>query len=186
MEIKGTAVRSIPEFIKNNHLGKYDVWLESLPETSKQVFQNPILPANWYPMDVAATIPTKKLGEILYNDPLEGAWQSGRYSADIALKGIYKFFIQAASPFFIINRAGKVLSTYYQPSEMKVVDKGDNWVILHITHFEEPNDIIENRIGGWIERALEIHGVSSVTVEIPKSLTRGDKVTEFRVNWKYS
>ncbi len=186
MEIKGTAVKSIPEFIKNTQFEKYNQWLESLPEESKQVFLNPILPSSWYPMNAAAIIPTQKLGEILFDDPLKGAWQSGRYSADIALKGIYKFFIQAASPFFIINRAGKVLSTYYQPSEMKVADKGDDWVILHITHFEEPNDIIENRIGGWIERALEIHGVSSVTIDIPKSLTRGDKLTEFRVSWKYS
>ena len=69
---------------------------------------------------------------------------------------------------------------------MEVTDKGDDWVVLEISKFEEPHPVIESRIAGWIERAMEIHGVSSVTVDFTKSLTRGDKVTEIKVNWKYS
>jgi hypothetical protein len=186
MEIKGSAVKSIPDYLKKNHSEKYKIWLESLPEESKKIFMEAVLPSNWYPLNEAAIIPTMKLGEVIFGDPLQGGWQCGRYSAEVALTGIYKFFIKAASPFFIINRAGKVFTTYYQPSDMEVVDKGDTWVVLQISRFEEPHPVIESRISGWIERAMEIHGVSSVTVDVPKSMTRGDKVTEFRVSWRYS
>jgi hypothetical protein len=34
-----------------------------------------------------------------------------------------------------------------------------------------------------MERAIEIHGVSFVTVNIEKSLASGDPVTEFNVKW---
>jgi len=186
MEIKGSAVKTIPEFIKKNHNDKYQAWLESLPEDSRKIFTDAVLPSNWYPLKEAGIVPTEKLGEMLYNDSLKGAWQCGRHSAEAGLTGVYKFFIKAASPFFIISKAGKIFSTYYQPSSMEVVDKGDDWVVLQISQFEEPHPVIENRIAGWIENAMEIHGVSSVKVDFTKSLTRGDKCTEIRVSWKYS
>jgi hypothetical protein len=186
MEIKGSAVKSIPEFIKKNHSDKYSNWLSSLPEDSRKIFEGAILPSNWFPLKEAAIVPTEKLGEMFYGDTLKGAWQCGRHSAEVALTGIYKFFIKAASPFFIISKAGKIFSTYYQPSSMEVVDKGDDWVVLQISQFEDPHPVIENRIAGWIEKAMEIHGVSSVKVDFTKSMTRGDKVTEIRVSWKYS
>jgi len=186
MEIKGSAVKSIPDFIKKNHQEKYSEWLSSLPEESRIIFQDVVLPSNWYSLKDACIIPTEKLGEVIYNDTLKGAWNCGRYSAEIALTGMYKLFIKAASPFYIISKASKIFSTYYQPSNMEVTEKGDDWVILQISRFDEMHPVIENRIAGWIEKAMQIHGVSSVTVNFSKSMTRGDAITEIRVTWKYS
>ncbi|MBN1413601.1 MAG: hypothetical protein JW973_00765 [Bacteroidales bacterium] len=186
MEIKGSAVKSIPDFIKKAHSERYMDWLEALPDSSRIIFQETILPSNWYSLKDAGIIPTQKLGEMFYNDAMQGAWQCGRFSAEIALTGIYKFFIKATSPFFIISKASKIFSTYYQPSNMEVADRGDDWVLLQISRFDEPHPVIENRIAGWIEKAMEIHGVASVKVDFTKSMTQGDKVTEIRVTWKYN
>ncbi len=183
MDIKGSAVKSIPDFIKKHHPEKYQTWLDALPEISKQYFNGSILASSWYPLYHAAVVPTELLGKLLYGDAEKGAWQCGRFSAEIALTGIYKFFIKAASPFFIIDRAGKIFTTFYQPSAMEVVEKGDHFVVLHIMRFDEPSRLIENRIAGWIEKAMEIHGVGFVTVDITKSLARGDAFTEMRVKW---
>ncbi len=183
MEIKGSAVRSIPDFIRETQPEKYAAWLEALPETSKHYFKDIILSSNWYPLRETAVIPTEVMGKLLFNDPVRGAWLCGRFSAEKALTGIYKFFIRTASPFFIVDRAGKLFSTFYQPSAMEVVEKGSDYVILHITEFSEPDVLIENRIAGWIEKAMEIHGFGYVKVEITKSLVTGDSVTEMRVKW---
>jgi hypothetical protein len=186
MEIKGSAVKSIPEFIRKFHPEKYSAWMELLPEPSRQIFAGGVLPSGWYPMQDAAIVPTEALGTLIFGDAVKGAWQCGRYSAESALTGIYKFFIKAASPFFIIERAGRIFSTFYQPSVMEVVQKGTDYVILHITRFDEPSNLIEGRIAGWIEKAMEIHGVSFVTVDITRSLTKGDPFTEIVVKWGYS
>jgi hypothetical protein len=66
---------------------------------------------------------------------------------------------------------------------MEVTEKGSDYVVLHITRFDEPDPLIENRIAGWIERAMEIHGFKIVKVDITKSLARGDAFTEIRVKW---
>jgi hypothetical protein len=186
MEIKGSAVKSIPDYLKKFHPEKYTMWLEALPEKSKKIFSEPVLPSNWYSLQDAAIIPTEALGQMLFSDAVKGAWQCGRFSAETALTGIYKFFIKAASPFFIIDRAGRILSTYYQPCKMDVTERGDDFVILKISQFEEPSKLVEGRISGWIERAMEIHGVSFVTISIEKSLTRGDPYTEILVKWGYA
>jgi hypothetical protein len=183
MEIKGSAVKSIPDYIRKLHPEKYSEWLEALPEKSKKVFTETVLPSSWYSLQDAAVVPTEVLGKLLFSDAVQGAWQCGRFSAEAALTGIYKFFIKAASPFFIVDRAGKIFSTYYQPSEMKVVEKGDDYVVLHITRFDEPSELIDNRIAGWVEKAMEIHGVGYVAVNITKSLSKGDPVTEIQVKW---
>jgi hypothetical protein len=183
MEIKGSAVKSIPEYLKKFHPEKYGQWIDSLPEKSKKIFTETVMSSNWYSLQDAAILPTEALGQILFSDAEKGAWQCGRFSAESALTGIYKFFIKAASPFFIIERAGRIFSTYYQPSKMEVVEKGDSYVVLHITQFEEPSKLVEARIGGWIERAMEIHGIAWVKVTIEKSLTRHDAFTEILVKW---
>jgi hypothetical protein len=184
MEIKGSAVKSIPDFIKKTHPEKYLAWMEALPETSKILFKDGIMPSNWYPMKEAAEVPTEVLGKLLYNNAAQGAWQCGRFSAENSLTGIYKFFIKAASPFFIVDKAGKIFTTFYQPSAMEVVKKGTDYVVLHITRFDEPSELIEHRVAGWIERAMEIHGFGYVLVEITKSLAHGDELTEFHVSWR--
>ena len=185
MEIKGSAVKSIPEYVKKNFPGQYDKWLGLLPESSKVIFEKPVLPSNWYALNDAAIIPTAALAEVLFDNNIkEGAWQSGRFSAEAALTGVYKFFVKAASPHFIIGKAGKIFTTYYRPSNIQVVKKEEKTVTLHITRFEEPSELIEYRIGGWMERALEISGSKNVEVKITKSLTRGDEVSEFILKWE--
>jgi hypothetical protein len=185
MQIKGSAVKSISDFLKKFHPEKFPIWLKSLPEDSRKIFENPVLSSNWYSLKDAAIVPTEVLGRMLYNDEVKGAWQCGRYSAESALTGIYKFFIKAASPSYIVDRAGRVFSTYYQPCRMEVVEKGNDWVKLQIRDFDESSRLIEHRIGGWIERAIEIHGVSFVTVDINKSAANGDPCTEYTVKWGY-
>ncbi len=185
MEIKGSAVKSIPEFVKTRYTDQYENWKNALPEGVKEIFEKPVLPSNWYPLSDGGIVPTETLGKVFFNeDSREAAWQAGRFSAEIALTGIYKFFVKASTPHFIIARAGKIFSTYYRPSEMKVMGKGDKSVNLQILKFDEPNEVIEYRIAGWMEKGLEISGCKNVRVSMPKSLARGDEVTEFDIQWE--
>ena len=88
-----------------------------------------------------------------------------------------------SSPGHIIDRAGRVLQAYYEPSEIKVVGRADKTVTLHLVKFPKPHKVIEYRLAGWMERALEISGCKNIKIEIPKSLTKGDLVSEFKITW---
>lgn len=185
MEIKGTAVKSINEFVKSNFAGQHSDWINSLEDKSRQIFASAIYATNWYPVEVGAIHPTMQVAKLFYeNDQHKAAWESGRYSADSALSGgIYKFFVKASSPGFIISRANRVFTTYYRPCQMSVTESTSKSVAVLIESEEKMEQLVELRIAGWMERALEISGCKDLSIDIPKSFSRGDKLTQFNIRW---
>lgn len=183
MKIKGTAVKSIPAFVKKNFPDKYEQWLESLPEESKFLFSNGITTSHWYLLDDAAITPTSQIGKVFYNDPKKGAWESGRYSAEEALNGIYKLYVKFSSPGHIIERAGRVFSAYYEGSVMTAKNKKAKSVDIEISVFDNPHEVIEYRIAGWMEKALEISGCKALKIDIKSSMAKGDSSTLYNITW---
>ena len=121
MEIKGTAVMAIRDFVKENYPNEFKTWKEALPDEIKFVYNGVIDATKWYPAEKVAAIPTTEISRMFYNnDVKKGAWESGRYSAEKGLRGIYKFYVKAASPAHIISRASRVFAAYYQPCHLKM------------------------------------------------------------------
>ncbi len=184
MEIKGTAVIAVRDFVRDRYPDKFKQWLNALPKESKTIFSDVIEATKWYPVDYGAAIPTEIIARMFFNnDLIKGAWESGRYSAEEALKGIYKIFVMVANPSYLIARASRVFSTYYRPCEMQTIKNEGNNLVLHISGMSNPQKAIEYRIAGWIEKALEISGSKDISVEITKSMTENDELTEFTINW---
>jgi hypothetical protein len=184
LEIKGTAVTAIRDHVKANYPEKYVEWLDSLPEGSRAIYLGVIDSSKWYPLDEGGVIPTRKTADLFYNGNYEkGAWDGGRYSAEKGLTGIYKIFVKASSPTYIIQRATRVFATYYQPCKMAVINKKENSVVLEISDMPECDVVIECRIAGWMEKALEISGAKDTVIKFEKSISRGDDITLFDISW---
>lgn len=185
MEVKGTAVISIRDYVKKNHPEKFNDWVESLTPDAKEIFSNSIDSTRWYPVESGAKEPTEKIGQLFFNGNLErGAWTSGRYSAERALTGIYKIFVKATSPQYIIKRASRVFATYYRPCEIHVVETPKDGVVVEMTKLSERHDAVERRILGWMEMALELSGCRDV--KVTSELVREDpdgKVVRFDMCW---
>jgi hypothetical protein len=185
MEIKGTAVIAIRDFVKTNHKEKFSEWLDLLPDDSKQIFIEAIDSSKWYPLDIGGVIPTRKIAEAFYNSDYQGgAWSAGNFSADKALTGIYKIFVKASTPSYIVQRASRVFATYYRPCEMTITSKTENGVTLEITNMTTSDEVIEYRIAGWMQRALEISGATNIQIKFSKSITKGDNLTEMVLSWE--
>lgn len=184
MEIKGTAVQSVKTYVKTHHPEHFQQWISMLPEGSRQIFVNSITVSDWLPAMTALITPTEMVGKLLYkNDVKKGAWELGRYSAETALTGVYKVFLLIASPSYIIGRASKVFATYYRPLEMEVVEKTDKKVVMHMFKCDHRCDIVSWRIGGWVEKALEMCGGKNVQVHIRSFTKDEENVTEFLITW---
>lgn len=185
MEVKGTAVKSINEYVKSTFPDRYKEWVESLPEGSRGIFDTAIYATTWYPVEPGAVVPTRTIAEIFFSgDYRKAAWESGRYSANSALSGgIYKFFVKASSPGFIISRANRVFTTYYRPCEMMIADTSSKHVVVQIKSPEKFEELVEIRIAGWMERALEISGCKELRMDISKSISKGDPFTQVDIHW---
>jgi len=183
MNIKGTAIESVREFVKVKYNSRLNEWIDSLPAESKKIIKESY-PTKWYPINEAITEPTKKICELFYNGDIRGAWESGRFSADHALKGVYKLFVIFGNPVAAMEKAVVALPTYYQGSELKAVKLDEKKYALQMMKLPESNKYIEHRIGGWTERALEICGAKGVSLKITKQLSKGDAFTEYIAEWK--
>jgi len=184
MEVKGTAVKSIKEFVENKHPNQYTEWINTMPEVSQKIMKGGIFANDWYPMKDAAVSPTLALAKLFYNnDHKKAALESGRYSAEMGLKGVYKIFVRITTPNYLMQRAGRVFTSYYSPSDIAVVHSHEKGLTLHITKFPEPEEIIEYRIAGWCEKALEFTNCKNVKANITRSLAKGDNFTEIVINW---
>lgn len=185
MEVKGTAIITIPLFIKKRFgEGGFKQWIEALTPEARRVYQDHVFSSSWYPLKELMIEPLRKMCFLFYAGDLKGARESGRFSADHSLKGIYKILVKLGSPEFMLGKAGTILGVYYNPSEMKVVESRKGQGIMQITKFPNMDRVLEIRIVGWMERALEISGGKEPDIKVTKSLTAGDPLSEFIATWK--
>ncbi len=184
MKVKGTALVFLPTFIKEKFgEDQFKEWLESLPSESKKIYGKQILASQWYSLDDAFTVPLKSICERFYNGDPKASWELGRYSADYGLKGVYKLLVRLGSPEALAKRAGSVIEKYYNPSKIDCVEAVKHHSILRVTKFPDWNRHIEYRIGGYMERGIEISGGKDPKVKIPSSMTKGHPYTEYEISW---
>ncbi len=183
MEVKGTAVKPIPKFVKERFPEQYNAWLKRLPEESRKIMGGFIRLTKWYPLKQALTIPTRLIGEMFYDEVEQGAFELGVYSSQMALKGVYKVLASVSSPTFIVGRATGLMESYYRPAIMSVTEKSDKHAVLTIIDFQEPDVVIDYRIYGWIKNTMEASRFYLPEVSIRKSMGKGDMVTEYLVTW---
>jgi hypothetical protein len=171
MEIKGTAVKATPDFVREKFANRYDEWVKSLPEASRRIIEHPIYATAWYSLMDSVIVPTQKAADLFYNgNYVKAAHEIGRYSSDVALKGIYKIFVRVSSPHFVLSRATSIFSSYYQPADIRVVESAEKKAVLQLSKFHPDEKLIMHRIAGWIENTLQITLKSPLKVDIENSM----------------
>lgn len=184
MEVNGAAVVSLPLFVKDTFGEEgFRRWLNALSEHARSVYKSPIFQSTWYPLQEILVEPTKIICDLFYAGNLKGAWECGRQSAEQGLRGIYKVFVRLSSPEFLINKASVILPTYYRPSKMQVIENTRGHAIVRALDFPGMHKVIEFRMAGWMERALEISGCKNVEMKINCSITEGAQYSEFEGSW---
>ncbi len=183
MHVMGNSILAVPAFVRAHYPDQYEDWVDSLSPAAREIQKGIILANKLYPLYEAMVEPTSKVCEMFFNGDERGAWQSGKFSADFALKGIYRLFYKIGKPQFIIERASRVFSDYYPEGELRVSESGSNGCVVHIVKFPEPYRVLEYDMAGWMEGTLELLGCQDVTITITQSLAKGDPVTEFVATW---
>lgn len=109
MQVKGTGIKTTKEFVLKNFPDDYEGWIESLSIESKPYFVETTNFTRWYPIKEAYIDPGNKIIELFFQGDIKAGGEAlGRFSANYALKGIYKVFLLVASPKHLINRAQKI------------------------------------------------------------------------------
>ena len=186
MKVKGIAVKSIKEYIKENYPEKYDEWIEAMPEASKKIHQDLIYASKLYSVIDAVLKPTETAA-ILFDkgDAEKMAYNMGKYSGMKALKSIYKIFVKITSLDFVLKRITSMYSTYYDSGAVKLThrdDKTAKFLILGLNEAEKLNLV---RIAGWADALFSV--IAKVPTKVTHSIigTNGDEIEgEIVVSWE--
>ena len=184
MEIKGIALKAIKEFILRKFPTGYNGWIDSLSDKSKDIMSGVLLVGKWYPFHEAFVEPFEKACQLSLDEKKELPWECGRFIAEYNINEIYKVFLKIGSPAFTISRAPAIFDRYFRPVKMNIIENSPHKAILHIAVFPQACETVEFIMAGWMERALEMIGCKKPEVKISQSLAKGNKVTEFILQWK--
>ncbi|MFC2138020.1 hypothetical protein ACFLTE_07600 [Bacteroidota bacterium] len=185
MKVKGTSLKTTREFVKYRFPKDYNKWLSNLKPESKLFYESFIDVADWYPIQTAYLDPINKIAELFYNrNYAKCGEEMGEYSAEIALKGIYKVFIMIAKPNFLVKRASKIIETYYRPSEVSVTELGTKSAYIDIITFPEMTLALEYRFAGWCRKALEFTNCMNIRYSIESFISKGDPSTKITFMWE--
>lgn len=187
MEVKGTAITVFPLFIEDRFGERaLENWLDSLPEGSSKFFREGIDINRWYPYRQACVEPTVQVCQMFYEGKASGAWELGRYSADYALMGFYRSVVKLNTLNLYVERGGVMIAEYYRPCRSRTVSVEKGRAVIRVEDFPESHILVENRIAGWMQRAMEIRGCHRVGVEMKRSLASGDPFSEYIISWEES
>jgi len=185
VQVKGTAILVLQRFVRERFgEGAFREWLEQLAPDTQKVYGGEILASEWYAYKEVCLEPTALMCEMFFNMDSLGAWELGRYSAEYGLHGVYKAFLKPDSVQSFIKRCSAILPTYYSPCRMDMVEIGERKGVVRLVDFAEVNELLEIRIAGWMQRALELHGCQDVRVDITSYLSRQQPYTEYVGTWR--
>jgi hypothetical protein len=167
MKIKGVSVKTTVDFVKLKFPAKFNEWLNALPPESSSILKNVIFANNWYPLHESVIVPMEFVAKNFYmGDKIKTAREIGIYSAEVALTGIYKVFVKIATPQFVLNRASQIFATYYDPSDIKIIESTANKAVLELSRFERKDELIMYRISGWVEKTLALTMKNPIKMDI--------------------
>lgn len=186
MMVRGKTIILIPPFIKKK-FGEEGLiyWLNKITPQARKVYDGKIDVNAWYPLKEILLEPTANIAGLFYEWKIQpAAWELGRYSAEYRFAGVGKILIKFPSPNYFVSKGVEYLTDYYRPCELQVHENGDGYAVVRVTRFPEIDKTVEFRIGGWIERGLEMNGCKDLNVEITKYLTHFDPYTEYSIHWR--
>jgi hypothetical protein len=182
IHLKGSAVSATLKYLRLRGADEaYPQILEQLPVGDRERLSR-VLASQWIPVETVMRL-LETAARVLGEDPQELAFQAGGFAAEDGLTTLYKIFFRFGSPEFILARASRVWSTYWDSGQMSVVVSEPGHLEVRVAEFPVGSELVCQRTRGWIHRAFELMGFAP-QVSHPACVLRGDPYCQHRVDWE--
>ncbi|OYT10368.1 MAG: hypothetical protein B6I18_09500 [Bacteroidetes bacterium 4572_112] len=180
--VKGTGVISTRTYVESKHNDRYKSWLKSLPKKSNDIYTKAINSTNWYNIEDAYLSPMEQIAKSFFDgDEKTAALDVGKYSAEYALKGVYKVFLMRASPQTLMKASKRIASIYYNNVKVSIDNVKKKSLIINCTRITTKNKIFDYRTIGWCIKALELTHCKNVIFEDVD--TENSEMFAFKLSW---
>jgi hypothetical protein len=182
-QIKGTMIRGALKFIKHcHHPGGIPAVLATLPPEAAARFTRPILTSEWYPYEAYTTL-LAAIDHELGRDDLSLMATLGRFAARQDLSGVFKVISVLASIPRILQSSSIFWSRYCDAGVFEITDLRPDGGTGVVRDFPTIGRHHEAMLTGWIEGIGLAAGAKTASVELARSVHRGDPCSEYRMRW---
>jgi hypothetical protein len=182
-QIKGTMLRGALKFIKHaQHPGGIPAVVATLPPESASTFARPLLASEWYPYQAYSAL-LAAIDREVGRDDLALMPTLGRFAARQDLSGVFKVISVLASIPRILQSSSIFWSRYCDAGVFEITDLGPTSGTGRVRDFPAIAPAHETMLVGWIEGIGLAAGAKTATVELVKSVHRGDPCSEYRMRW---
>ncbi len=180
--VKGSAVQSsllyVRERFGDESLARI---LAAMPEEDGRSLSG-VLVSAWYEVDLFRRFMVETERQLRSQEP-DVVRRMGRFSCDQGITGVYKIFFKLGSPEFIIGRAARVFSSYYDTGELRIVESRPGRAVGELVGFEGGAPQFCERIFGWMQQTLERAGAKRLRAKHEVCVHRGGALCRFEGDW---
>jgi uncharacterized protein (TIGR02265 family) len=182
-QVKGTAVQSSLRYVRER-FGEpaLEAVVAALPESDRRSLGHGVLASSWYPMETFLRF-MQEAERQLGSREKDLVRMMGRASCEYGVTGVYRVFFKVGSPEFIISRAARVFSSYYDSGELRIAESGPRRAVAELDGLEGGAPQFCERIFGWMQRTLEMAGAKNLRSAHTSCVHRGDPVCRFEGDW---
>jgi len=170
-EVKGTALLSIAEFV-GSKFGPdgLERWKAALSPAARELTDPRLSASSWYSGEVSHEM-RQAIVDQFYGGDRSKVRALGYFSAERGLTGVYKLAVKLGSPMWVIDRLGMVFSTYFRPGKVVLNKREAGFVVGTLEGFPDVSGIMVEVFAGFVQKALELSGVSEPKVVVVKTPT---------------
>jgi hypothetical protein len=182
MRVKGSIIQARLAFAKNRGASGMEQVLAALSPSTRESLDS-ILPNQWFPFEVLCEV-TIAVDQVLGTGDLSLCEEMGRYACDANLPRLYRAFLSLGSIEFFLNRAAAAWRAHYDQGTIEVRRIGPKRVHLRMMGMPGPCHAQCLCVMGFIKRAGEITGNTSVSGGVTRCRERGDSLCELTGEWE--
>ncbi|HEU0053167.1 MAG TPA: hypothetical protein VFQ39_08310 [Longimicrobium sp.] len=137
----------------------------------------------WYPFEIGERLDAA-IVRVVGNGRTEMFERLGAASADANLATVHKQFLTPGRPHVFLGKAPLIYGFYYETGRRTYEQTGESSGVL--TTFEAETFSAPDCLSviGWYRRALELCGVTDVSIEEDECRAKGGVVCRYRLRWR--
>jgi hypothetical protein len=181
--IKGSGIKEAITQIKTRAgEAAFQKILGFLDEETRKICEGEIFTSSWYSLDFFTRFLEVEV-RVLANGNEEMVTRGAEAVNERQLRGIYKAFVKAGSPEFVIERIAAVHATHFQGVSVEVQLPEPRKALVKYTGFEKQHRIIGFAIIGFFNKALEISGAKDAVIYFTTPIEEGKPYSELSIAW---
>lgn len=181
-QMKGSAFSARFDYLQTRFPHDWPQYLSRLQPETRELATAHALKNAWYPFDAFVDL-NMVADELFGNNDLSLVKALGKHASEANLPRLYKLFYLVGSPEYIIRKAGVLWSVHHTTGRCEVITHESGYVEYQVHEFAQPHRVLCKSLEGFIERSLELSGVSQIRIEERQCAAAGADFCSFHGHW---